>query len=57
METYASLSDIQDKEKYYDEHMNAGNDFCGRLTQMDAMALLAVLQVRSCRGAERRRGS
>jgi cytidine deaminase len=55
IETYAALSDIQDKEKYYDEHMSAGNDLCKRLKRSDAMALLAVLQLRSWR--EERNGA
>lgn len=49
IEGYQSLSAIHDKEMYYDEHMNAGNDFCARLEQADAMAMLAMLQLRSLR--------
>jgi deoxycytidylate deaminase len=49
IETYALLSTIQDKEQYYEAHMSAGNDFCDRLKQADAMALLAILQLRSLR--------
>jgi cytidine deaminase len=49
MEPHASLSDIQDKEQYYDAHMSAGNDLCRGLGRSDAMALLAVLQLRSWR--------
>lgn len=49
IETYAPLAAIQDKEVYYEEHMNAGNDLCRRLVRSDAMALLSVLQLRSWR--------
>lgn len=49
IETYAHLSVILDKEQYYDTHMTAGNDLCRRLGRSDAMALLAILQVRSWR--------
>jgi deoxycytidylate deaminase len=46
---YTRLAAIQDREVYYDAHMTAGNDLCERLKRTDAMALLAVLQVRSYR--------
>lgn len=49
IETYAHLAAIQDKEAYYDQHMTAGNDLCRCLGRSDAMALLAVLQLRSWR--------
>jgi cytidine deaminase len=49
IETYAHLAAIQDQESYYDEHMNAGNALCTRLERSDAMALLAVLQLRTAR--------
>ena len=46
---YSSLADITDRERYYDEHMNKGNEVCERLRRADAMALLALLQLRTCR--------
>jgi deoxycytidylate deaminase len=46
---FAHLGSIQDQEKYYDEHMTAGNDLCQRLKRSDAMALLSVLQLRTWR--------
>jgi deoxycytidylate deaminase len=52
IDVYAALSDIQDKEKYYEAHMSAGNDLCRRLGRSDAMALLVVLQLRSWREEE-----
>jgi len=51
IEQYAHLASVQDQEVYYDEHMNAGNDLCRRLGRSDAMALLAVLQLRTWREA------
>ncbi len=47
--SYAHLAAIQDKEAYYEKHMDAGNDLCLRLERSEAMALLAVLQLRSSR--------
>ncbi|HEU4889526.1 MAG TPA: anti-phage dCTP deaminase [Thermoanaerobaculia bacterium] len=49
IERYAHLAEIQDQEAYYDEHMSAGNALCERLERSDAMALLAVLQLRTFR--------
>lgn len=49
IEAYAELAAIQDKELYYDGHMDAGNDLCSRLERSDAMALLSVLQLRTWR--------
>jgi cytidine deaminase len=49
IEGYAHLAAIQDRESYYDQHMSAGNDLCERLERSDAMALLAVLQLRTSR--------
>jgi hypothetical protein len=49
IESYAELAAIQDKELYYDRHMDAGNDLCSQLERSDAMALLSVLQLRTYR--------
>ena len=49
IEQYAELGAIQDKEEYYDRHMTAGNALCQQLERSDAMALLAVLQLRTYR--------
>lgn len=49
IEAYAYLGAIYDREQYYEKHMDAGNDFCSRLERSDAMALLATLQLRTCR--------
>jgi len=49
LKPYDGLSEIQDRETYYDQHMTAGNDLCEKLEQADAMALLAILQLRSLR--------
>ena len=46
---YSSLADVSDRERYYDEHMNKGNEVCEVLGRADAMALLAILQLRTCR--------
>lgn len=47
--SYADLAAIQDKELYYDKHMDAGNNLCLQLERSDAMALLSVLQLRTYR--------
>lgn len=49
IESYSHLAAIQDKEAYYDQHMTAGNDLCEKFERSDAMALLAVLQLRTLR--------
>jgi len=49
VEPYSNLAAIQDREAYYEQHMNAGNDLCERLGRTDATALLAILQVRDLR--------
>ena len=49
LKQYASLADITDKEKYYDEHMDGGNRVCEQLGRTDAMALLTLLQIRATR--------
>src|SRR5258708_553107 len=49
IEAYQDLGTIHDREQYYEKHMDAGNDLCTRLERSDAMALLAVLQLRTNR--------
>ena len=49
IDAYASLASIHDREAYYDQHMDAGNDLCEKTKRQDAMALLAVLQIRALR--------
>lgn len=47
--SFAHLAAVQDKEQYYGKHMDAGNYLCLQLERSEAMALLAVLQLRSSR--------
>jgi deoxycytidylate deaminase len=49
IDRYSSLAAIHDREVYYDEHMNKGNELCEAVMREDAMALLAILQVRTWR--------
>ncbi len=49
IDAYSALAELHDRERYYDEHMNAGNNLCERIKRADAMALLAILQLRTSR--------
>jgi deoxycytidylate deaminase len=49
LEPFAHLANIQDRDDYYHQHMDAGNELCDRLERTDAAALLTILQIRSRR--------